>query len=78
MKKSAGLDEEIKATEKTINLKVKSYDIMNRELEKLIDAAGGLELDPNEIKVITTTRLPVMNFIVAIYFGFRLNRLRKN
>lgn len=54
MKKSAGLDEQIKATEKTINLKVKSYDIMNRELEKLIEAAGGLELDPNEIKVTTT------------------------
>ncbi len=51
MKKSAGLDDEIKSTEKAINLKVKSFDMMNRELEKLIEAAGGLELDPNEIKV---------------------------
>lgn len=51
MKRSAALDEEIKASEKNINLKVKSYDIMNRGLEKLIEAAGGVELDPNEIKV---------------------------
>lgn len=51
MKRSAALDEEIKASEKNINLKVKSYDIMNRGLEKLVEAAGGLELDPNEIKV---------------------------
>lgn len=48
------MDEEIKATEKAINLKVKSYDIMNRDLEKLIEQAGGLELDPNEIKVLIT------------------------
>lgn len=51
MKKSVGLDDEIKRMEKTINMKVKSYDMMNKQLEKLIEAAGGLELDPNEIKV---------------------------
>lgn len=37
--------------EKGINAKVKSYDLMGKQLEKLIEAAGGLELDPNEIKV---------------------------
>ncbi|XP_037024464.1 coiled-coil domain-containing protein 40 [Bradysia coprophila] len=51
MEKSASLDEEIKAMEKSINAKVKSYDMMGRQLEKLIEAAGGLELDPNELKV---------------------------
>lgn len=58
MKKSAALDEEMKATEKEINAKVKSYDIMNKELEKLVEAAGGLELDPNEIKVLIILVMP--------------------
>lgn len=51
MQKSASLDDDIKAMEKGINGKVKSYDMMSKQLEKLIEAAGGLELDPNEIKV---------------------------
>lgn len=64
------MDEELKATEKVINLKVKAYDVLNRELEKLIEAAGGLELDPNELKVLLSVigcfwiKFDVINFQV--------------
>lgn len=49
---------------------------MNKELEKLIEAAGGLELDPNEIKVILTTAISNDNIVIKV--TFRLNLLRKN
>lgn len=76
MKKSAALDDDIKATEKAINAKVKSYDIMNRELEKLVEAAGGLELDPNEIKVLVIT-YHVITISAKYLIDFQVKSLEK-
>lgn len=43
---------EITNVKNTINIKYKVFDALNKQLMQLIDAAGGQELDPNELKVL--------------------------
>lgn len=51
MAKVNKINSEINLVKTSIHVKYKSFDIMNKQLMLLIDAAGGKELDPNEIKV---------------------------
>lgn len=49
--KANKFDEEINATKNSINLKLRSLDVMNRQLAQLIEAAGGQEISPDQMKV---------------------------
>lgn len=46
------MQQEITNMKNSINIKSKAYDAINRQLVQAIDAAGGMELDPNEMKLI--------------------------
>lgn len=50
-KKSRGYEDELNAIKKTIIIKLKAFDVMNKQLAQLIESAGGKEEDPTEIKV---------------------------
>lgn len=50
-KKSADYDNELNSLKKTIISKLKSYDALSKQLAQLIEAAGGAEKDPAELKV---------------------------
>lgn len=45
------LTSKINEVKTSINIKAKAYDLLNKQLLQLVNAAGGQEMDPNEIKV---------------------------
>lgn len=49
--KSADYENELKTLRKTIDFKLKTFNVLNKQLSLLIEAAGGAEKDPIELKV---------------------------
>lgn len=44
-------DTELNAVKKSIESMMREYDVLNKRLAQLIDAAGGTEKSPQELKV---------------------------
>lgn len=50
-------DAELAAIKKTIEIKLRTCDHLNKELAQLVDSAGGFELDPVEQKIVELDRI---------------------
>lgn len=49
-------DSDLNAVRKSIESMMREYDVLNKRLAQLIEAAGGTEMSPHELKVVSLIR----------------------